>query len=252
VFNETNKRRFDESRTRRGERRSRGERQVGIASITHPHLLLCEGMHDVQFFYYLREVRSLPAFQAVSCGYIAGAPPGRDGVDYLTGALNALPALPTFFSKLKSILIVADNDRDPATSLKKIQRYIGAAIEIQPGVRYAIPAAEQTAAGANPTITVLMLPWTGTPGALDNLCLAAAQSKEPAIAACVDSFERCINPIGWEPQRVAKMKLRAHISAAYSDPYISPAWVWRDNTNLVPLTDAVFNQIETFLRGFLV
>ena len=208
-------------------------------------------MHDVQFFYYLAQTRGLPAFQAASCGNIAGAPPGRDGIDHLTGALNALPAIPTFFSKLECILIVADNDGNPTAALQRVQQYIDATIDIQPGRRYIAPAAEQLSAGANPSITILMLPWTGMPGALDSLCLAAARNREPGIAACVDNFERCINPQGWEPQKIAKMKLRAHISAAYSDPYISPAWVWRDNTDLVPLNDPVFNQIEGFLRAFL-
>src|SRR5579863_2499383 len=153
------------------------------------------------FFYHLGQTRGLPAFQEVSFGNIAGAPTGRDGIDYLTGALNALPAIPTFFSKLEKILIVADNDGNLQAASQKVQRYINATIDIQPGLRYAIPAAEQLAAGANPTMTILMLPWTGQNGALDTLCLAAASSKRPAIANCVDNCAACIAPVGWTPPR---------------------------------------------------
>src|ERR1700684_2152918 len=135
--------------------------RLALHSLTHKHLLLCEGMHDVQFFYHFGQARGLPKFQASSFGNIAGAPAGRDGIDYLTGALNALPAIPTFFSKLESILIVADNDGSPTAAFQKVQRYISATADIQPGHRYAAPAAEQMAAGANPAITILMLPWSG-------------------------------------------------------------------------------------------
>ena len=210
-------------------------------------------MHDVEFFVHLAQTRGLPVFQATSCGNVVGAPRGRDGIQHLTGALNALPALPTFYTRLQSILVVADNDGNPPNALQTVQQYINGAADISPGHRYVVPAAEQVAAGANPSITILMLPWTAQPGALDTLCLAAARNIEPAVAACVDAFETCINPVGWAPQKIAKMKLRAHISAAYpTDPYISPAWLWRDNTDVVPLTDPVFNQVEAFLRNFLV
>jgi hypothetical protein len=226
---------------------------MGLTALTHKHLLLCEGMHDVQFFQHLAQARGLPAFQATSCGNVVGAAPGRDGIQHLTGALNALPALPTFYTKLESILIVADNDGDHAKALRTVQQYINEAVDIGPGHRYMAPTTPQVTVGANPAVTILMLPWTALPGALDTLCLAAARNKEPAVATCVDAFETCINPVDWGPQKVAKMKLRAHISAAYpTDPYISPAWVWRDNTDLVPLNDPVFDQVEQFLRVFLV
>lgn len=226
---------------------------MGISAITHKHLLICEGMHDVQFFYHLARNRGLPAFQAISAGNVAGAAPGRDGIDHLTSALNALPGISGFFSKLDSILIVADNDGDPAGALRQVQQYINATADIQTDLRYVAPAAEHVRAGSNPSITILMLPWSATIGALDTLCLAAARNREPTIAACVDNFEACVNPVGWIPPKVDKMKLRTLISAAYpTDPYISPAWVWRDGTNLVPLNDPVFNQIEAFLRTFLI
>jgi hypothetical protein len=47
------------------------------------------------------------------------------------------------------------------------------------------------------------------------------------------------------------MKLRSLMSAAHQDdPYLSPAWVWREGTDLVPLTDPVFAQVVDFLRNF--
>jgi hypothetical protein len=154
--------------------------------------------------------------------------------------------------KLEKILIVADNDGDPPMALQKVQQYINDTADFLAKLRYMAPVQEQVSAGTNPSITILMLPWSGQSGALDTLCLVAARNREPAIAGCVDAFATCVNPIGWVQPREDKMKLRALISATHTDPYISPAWVWRDGTNVVPLSDPVFNQIEEFLRAFLV
>jgi hypothetical protein len=190
--------------------------------------------------------------QTVSAGFVAGAPLGRDGIDYLTPALDAITSV-AGFPQLERILIVADNDANPPNALRNVQQKINATAVFQQNRRYAVPAQEQVPAGANPSITILMLPWSGQTGALDTLCLAAARNREPRIAACVDGFENCVNPMNWEPQKIAKMKLRAHISAAYpTDPYISPAWVWREGTDLVPLNDHAFDQIVAFLQNFLV
>jgi hypothetical protein len=224
---------------------------MGLRAITHKHFLICEGMHDVECFDYLRKGRGLPAFQATSAGFIAGAPSGRDGIDYLTPALDALASV-AGFAQLEKILIVADNDGNPQGALQRVQQKINATAVFQQNRRYVAPAQEQVTAGANPSITILMLPWSGQAGALDTLSLTAARNKEPTIAACVDAFAICVNTAGWTAPREDKMKLRALISAAYNDPYISPAWVWRDGTNLVPLNDPVFDQVETFLRTFLV
>lgn len=225
---------------------------MGLSAITHKHLLLCEGMHDVEFFYHLAREHNLPDFLATSCGFVAGSPRGRDGITYLTPALNALPALPTFSSMLKKILIVADNDGNPAGALQAVQNQINATADIQPGRRYLAPAAPQVAAGVNPEVTILMLPDTGQTGALDTLCLMAAANKRPAVANCVDNFANCIAPVGWTPPREDKMRLRALLSASCPDPYIAPAWVWRDGTDLVPLDDAIFNPIVAFLRNYLI
>jgi len=227
-----------------------GARPLGIHAITHKHVLLCEGMHDAQFFKHLIDVRNLPSFLVASCGFIAGAPPGRDGIDHLTKALDALVAIPGF-PQLEAILIVADNDSDPAAAFNKVRQLIGATADIKPQRRYAIPNAPLTKSGLQPTMVVMMHPWTGVPGALDTLCLTAASNKEPAKSVCVDIFAKCAQSDKWPPTKVAKMKLRSLLSATYeSDPYISPAWVWRDGTSLVPLHDSVFDQIATFMQGF--
>jgi hypothetical protein len=223
---------------------------VGLSSITHRHLLLCEGAHDWQFFSQLVQTRGLPSFQITSCGNVAGAKHGRDGIDYLTAALDALPALP-HFPQLEAILIVADNDGNPQGAFKKVQDLIAAAAEISPGQRYAVPPTELARNGARPVMVVMMLPWTNVNGALDSLLYISAANKRPAVARCVDAFAKCTKSDVWPMTKLAKMKLRSLMSAAHhADPYLAPAWVWSEGTDLVPINDPVFNQIEAFLRNF--
>src|ERR1700739_1076697 len=132
-------------------------------------------MHDVQCFEYLRQGRSLPPFQATSAGNIAGAPAGRDGIDYLTRALDAIPGIPGFL-QLEKILLIADNDGSPQNAFGRIQQQINATAIFQ-NRRYVAPVQEQVAAGNAPSITILMLPWSGQIGALDTLCLTAARNR---------------------------------------------------------------------------
>jgi hypothetical protein len=166
---------------------------VGLPSITHSHLLLCEGMHDKQFFDYLLIQHSLPAFQTASFGFVGGAPPNRDGVDYLDKALNAIVGIGGFRNVLQAILIVADNDDDPVAAFQKVRRLIGAAAAHS----YSVPTAELTKAVGQPTIVVMMLPWTGVRGALDTLCLSSASNQRNTIAGAVENFATITGVSSW-------------------------------------------------------
>jgi hypothetical protein len=163
---------------------------VGLSCITHKYLMLCEGMHDKQFFDHLLLQHSLPPFQTASFGFVGGAPQNRDGIDYLDKALNAIVGVAGFSNVLEAILIVADNDNDPAAAFQKLQRLIARAAAHP----YPIPTAELAKAAGKPTIVVMMLPWTGVHGALDTLCFTSAANKRNTIAAAVNNFGNCSPP----------------------------------------------------------
>jgi len=208
-------------------------------------------MHDAEFFRELVRVRNLPQFEILSCGYASGVTNRRDGIGHLTGALDALPTI-AGFQNVEAILITADNDDLAATNsaFQRVQDYIAKA-ELLPGQPYPVPDQPLVKKSSNPTMVVMMLPWTGVAGALDSLCFTAAAAKRPLIAPHVQTLAASCGVNGWPVTKQAKMKLRSLISAAYmSDPYLAPAWVWRDGTDLVPLTDSAFDQIASFLNGF--
>ena len=132
-----------------------------------------------------------------------------------------------------------------------VQKMISATADIAPGQRYSVPEAQLARYGAMPAIVVIMLPWRNVLGALDTLCLVTANNRRPAIAACVNEFAVCSTCDGWPDTKAAKMKLRSLLAAAhYDDPYIPPAYVGSERTDLVPLDDSIFNQIEEYLRSF--
>jgi hypothetical protein len=219
---------------------------VGLAALTHSHLLLCEGRHDKEFFDHLLIQHNLPPFQTASFGFVGGAPANRDGIDYLDKALNAIVGIPGF-RLLQAILIVADNDDNPPAAFQKVQHLIRAAAAHP----YPVPTAELAKALGQPSIVVMMLPWTGLRGALDTLCLSSASNKRSTIATAVENFATVTGASAWPAPKDSKMKLRSLLSAAHQeDPYLSPAWVWREGTDLVPLNDPVFDQIVDFLRNF--
>jgi hypothetical protein len=149
--------------------------------------------------------------------------------------------------------VVADNDLDPRAAFNYVVAQINTTAEIVDPIphRYIAPSAARQKAGADPAIVILMLPRTGVVGSLDTMCLTAATNHAPAISGCVDTFARCAHSDVWPITTLAKMKLRSFFSVSWKDdPNISPAYVWSKNTNLVPLTDPVFDDVVAFLRGF--
>lgn len=221
-----------------------------LTRITQPFVLLCEGQHDSQFFTHLITSRNLPRFEVCSVNYVLGDT--RGGNTKFTEALDELPAIPGF-QNVQKVLIVADNDLDPVAAFDEIKVAIDATTTIigPPASRYIAPAAPLTKVGVNPAVVVMMIPWTGTIGSLSTMCLTAAENAAPTIAGCVNALATCAAADVWPVTTLAKMKLRALIASAHrAKPELSPAYVWSEGTNLVPLTDSVFNQVAAFLAGF--
>lgn len=230
-----------------------GGRLLPIKNLSTKHLLICEGTHDKEFFKHLILARSIPAdFTIVGCSFASGQNASRDGIEKLTEALDELPTLAGFYDVLQSILIVADNDDNPAEKFNKVVDLINETSSFGSGQRFSAPTAPQvTSAGNNPRIVVYMMPAQGVKGALDLLCWQAAAGKRPEVAGYVETFADSCGANTWTEPKDSKMKLRSLIAGAYSsDPYLSPTYVWNDGTDLVPLNHSAFDAIDAFLRNF--
>jgi hypothetical protein len=185
--------------------------------------------------------------------YVLGKPTSSGGGNTkFTEALDELPSI-SGFDLVQKVLIVADNDTSPAREFAAVVAAINATADIigPPPSRFAAPPAPLIKAGANPGVVVMMLPWTGVLGSLSTTCLAAAYNAAPNIAACVDTLAACTGADKWTEAKRVKMKLHSLIASSHEPkPNLSPAYVWSENTNLVPLNDPVFSQISNFLRAF--
>jgi len=208
-------------------------------------VILCEGQGDQAFFVNLIRTRSLPGFSVVfpSDKPEQGIPGGVDG---FAGRLRALRA-ERDFSKIEGLLVVADNDSRPEASFTRVQQ------QLTEAGGYPVPTQplEVARGESGPWVVVMMLPWIGQPGNLETLCVKAMRGAWPEAAVCLEEFCRCTSTSRWDLSKQSKMRLRAMISAVCeSDPNTSLVYAWNRPQNLIPLNDAVFDEIAAYLSDF--
>jgi hypothetical protein len=151
----------------------------------------------------------------------------------------------------KAVIVVADNDSNPAESFDLVQK------QIRDAEKWGVPTKPREGVKLDelPPVSVLMLPWDDVPGSIDTICFAAAARKRPEVAACVEAFVRCVKAEGWDVHNASKLRLRCLLSAACKDnPNTGLPRAWSTEKgrpgDLVPLDDECFNEIATFLAGF--
>ncbi|HXN54007.1 MAG TPA: DUF3226 domain-containing protein [Candidatus Acidoferrum sp.] len=212
-------------------------------SLSQPRILICEGSSDVSFFSHLIKKRNLPEFDIFQPNVAEGVPSGKGGYKgFLEGLSTILPS-----KAVKGILIVGDNDLNPANSFQNIQDQITAA------GGYGVPAEPLQLARSNtlPPVVVMMLPWAGVEGVLESLCLEALLGYRPHLKECVDHFSECTQTMEWEPTIRAKMQLHALVSAlCKSEPATALTHVWSKKETIVPLDQPAFDQLANFLSRF--
>lgn len=204
--------------------------------ITHPHLIVCEGKADVAFLEHLITERQLPPFQILAAN-------GNSRYQEILLALTVAPG----FSGLAGILVVADNDLNPANAFQRVRR------QIQDAGGYAVPDAVRTPVRSEqfPPIAVLMVPWDETVGCLETILLEAVSAATPDLAACVETYAACSHVDVWNEIERAKMKLQSLTSAiCRSDPATPVSFAWSRPEQIIPLSQPCFNRIDDFLRAF--
>ncbi len=220
-----------------------------LTSVSDPFLLLCEGAHDREFFRHLltrRNIQGITVCSNYGLTNVSGNTAFRDALDSLVAVAG--------FDQLRAIIIATDSDRNPSESFTAIRDQIARTSDIlgPPTRRFPVPAAPQVLAQGSPAIVVLMVPSPDRPGALETLCLGAASTTVPQLAACLADFVHCSGADQWlNSIKRDKMRFRAFIAAGnQADPEISPARFWSDGTGhpLIPLDQPEFDSIANFLR----
>ena len=204
--------------------------------ITKPRVIICEGESDVAFFDHLISNRGLPEFQALSAN-------GRTRFESVLVALSAASG----FNELAGILVVGDNDLDPATSFRNIQTQIQAAGGYGVPERPGEPAKE----AGFPAIVAMMVPWDGRTGCLETLLLEAVREVHPDLGVCVDGYAACTHVDVWNETELPKVKLQSLTAViCRSNPTVALRYAWGQREDIIPLGRPCFDQIVEFLRTF--
>lgn len=202
-------------------------------------LLICEGAEDKYFFERLIEVHALPRFYIQDAG----------GNGRFAAAIRRFQVERTRdYNSLLEILVVADNDEDPAASFRNVCTQIHRIFGIQPSSP--LQKAPRTATRA--AITVMMVPWEGENGNLERMCLEAARSVDRVLAGHVDTFMNLIHAERWgNESRLGKAWLRTNLAArCVRDPFVALGHVFNDPQYqpLIPVNHSSFGRLVGFLR----
>jgi hypothetical protein len=210
-----------------------------------PWLILCEGETDKRFFDRLITKREIEnAFQVRF--------PHRGGKDKRAGRSRFGPWLSVayenqdFIDNVRAVLVVSDNDTDPAASLIEVK------VSLMESDGFPIPDnPREVARKADfPALVIMMIPH-GALGGLETLCVSAAYSKFP-VQAAVETFADNTPAVGWTVGKQSKMKLQSIIAASCAtrpDAGFSGHW-WENEQYHIPLEHPVFDDIADFLTGF--
>jgi hypothetical protein len=167
---------------------------TAMITIGEPNVLVVEGKEDRRFFAALIGHLGLKRIQIYE----------SEGKSRLREKLAALAGAPGS-AELLSVTVVRDADDDPAAAFQSVQDALRAA-------GLAVPERPALPAGERPQVTVVMMPEPGSPGALEDLCLAAI-GRDPAVP-CVDRFFHCLGeqrlPL---PRSMSKARVQAFLAS---------------------------------------
>ena len=219
--------------------------RTSAETFERPWLLLCEGRADKMFFHKLiGHYNIFPGqFTVLFPGQKSRDGGGRGKIGSWLSTIYV--ASQTFRENVKAVLIVSDNDDDPAASFLEVQAELRKAA-------FGVPANERTVArnGNQPAIVVLMIPMD-EPGNLETLCVRAAHNKWN-LQAPLEQYLDATPAATWRPGKQSKMRMQVILAATCeTKPDTSLAHHWQEREEFhIPIGDPTFNEIVRFMRGF--
>ena len=175
---------------------------------TKSRFILAEGFEDAAFLRALIAYRNTPEFD-VSPTIDVGSKPGSSGFEDAVIACEPL----TGFPGVNEIVIVADNDDDPAKSFDNITGQIEKARREGNLKRNWGTAAQPAAkAAGDPSVSIWMWPSANQPGCLETLLWQVIQAKYPKDATCVQDACECSEASAWPVSKLDKARVRCFIS----------------------------------------
>jgi hypothetical protein len=196
-------------------------------AITYAKQLLVEGRDAVAFFGALLKHLDLSEVQIQNFG----------GISELRPFLKALRNEPGFWEKVLSLSVIRDAENNPQGAFQSVRDSLLAA-------NLPAPANTMVSIGADPQVSVLILPDAVTPGMLESLCLAAVEN-DPTIQ-CVDQYFNCLKQqMTVLPANLTKARLHAFLSSRPKpDLLVGEA----ASAGYFPWNHPVFSQVKQFLQ----
>lgn len=218
--------------------------------LSGPIVIVCEGSSDCAFFNELKKPteRNISGIQLAFPNHEETPTGGRNGFSAVLGALKGKRG----FDQLRLVLLVSDNDDNPADSLSKVKDQIRDAGDYGIPVDELVPAPALTA--GFPATMIMMLPLHKTKGQLEDLCLIAAYNQRADIVPYLGNY--CLNVVkpSWSANRASKAILRMLFASHYGRPNTGMPYCWSGDSKpdlpgaLIPVSDTVFDEIADKLR----
>ena len=151
--------------------------------------------------------------------------------------------------KIKSIIIVGDNDGDPAVAFRDIKKQI----ESVGGYNIPVNPREFSTKNDLPAVSILMLPWDTEQGCLETLCLRGVNKKYEKEMQCSVKISECLAISSWPISKQSKLILRCFLAAVcQSDPNTPLHRAWSTDKgkceDIFPLDNAAFDSVAEFMR----
>jgi len=210
--------------------------------ISGDRLIVGEGDSDAAFLKFLCEARGINGFDI-------------HGVSGNTSFGNFLKAAQSLAgTKLRSVLLVADNDETPDDNFKIVKGQIPTG---WPHPNNPLEKARIVKGGKpeSPYIVIVMLPFpkigASSHGCLESMLLQAAEPNLPAQKDCLDTYCICTGSDKWNITARDKMRLRCLMSASFGeDPNAGIQYSLKPERNLIPLKHPYFNELADLLDNF--
>lgn len=167
---------------------------IGLQSITSSHVLLVEGMDEVNFFGML--LRSIMPVSHIDIRQVGGKDQFKNKLSTLTKS--------TDWRKVRKVAIIRDADDDFARSYQSIIDSLKSA-----GLSAPLHTGEFTA--VEPQVGLFLMPNNANSGALEDLCLQSISSKP--VFKCVADFTACLSRIKSHPRNRSKSQVLTYLSA---------------------------------------
>lgn len=197
-------------------------------------LIVGEGDRDAVFFKHLCEKRGITRFQCEHGKGIDNFP------EYFLGHTGW-----TNFDELRALIVVADNDADAGKCIEKVQKALR-------GVKLPAPdnPLEWVKRDDSPKVTIIQMPFDGTPGklgCLETLVLQAMESTYKLQADCARQLFQCTGADKWKTRSSRdKFLLRSILTSLWEENPNSGLKECIEH-NLIPFNHPVFDPLAEVL-----